>query len=317
MEKASEGDLLFLGKRQDETILFVFAEKDSRVEAQLKWLFGFPENPDDFVVIDKMRGIQWRKKGFVEKKLLEKLGIGKQETDPSFLESIFRTFPETKRGKYPSTKDFSDFSRKTLNENFSLENADEAIVSWMEREELLFKTLEEHFFEKHRPEMKNINSFIDLSLSLVNRRKSRAGRALENHLESILESRHILYCRNGITEGKKRPDFLFPGIRSYRNLSFDEGCLTMLAVKQTCKDRWRQVLSEADRIEKKHLFTMEPCISRFQLKEMQESRICLVVPQAIRESFDPDFTPISFSSFMELVLERQKKCFPNHVFTRH
>ena len=35
-------------------------------------------------------------------------------------------------------------------------------------------------------------------------------------------------------------------------------------VKSTCKDRWRQVLSEADRIPNKHLFTLEAAISENQ-----------------------------------------------------
>lgn len=30
----------------------------------------------------------------------------------------------------------------------------------------------------------------------------------------------------------------------------------MLAVKTTCKDRWRQILNEADKIHQVHLFTL-------------------------------------------------------------
>lgn len=44
---------------------------------------------------------------------------------------------------------------------------------------------------------------------------------------------------------------------------------TMLGVKSTCKDRWRQVLSEAKRIDNKHLATLEPGISENQTAEMQ------------------------------------------------
>ena len=42
----------------------------------------------------------------------------------------------------------------------------------------------------------------------------------------------------------------------------------MLAVKSTCKDRWRQILAEADRLPVKHLLTLEPGISVAQTDEM-------------------------------------------------
>ena len=43
----------------------------------------------------------------------------------------------------------------------------------------------------------------------------------------------------------------------------------MLAAKTSCKDRWRQVLAEADRIRTKHLLTLEPAISKIQTAEMR------------------------------------------------
>lgn len=35
----------------------------------------------------------------------------------------------------------------------------------------------------------------------------------------------------------------------------------MLGAKTTIKERWRQVLEEANRIERKHLITLEPAVS--------------------------------------------------------
>lgn len=52
----------------------------------------------------------------------------------------------------------------------------------------------------------------------------------------------------------KKPDFIFPDGVSYHNFEFQADKLTMLGAKTTCKDRWRQVLNEADRIRDKHLF---------------------------------------------------------------
>ncbi len=59
----------------------------------------------------------------------------------------------------------------------------------------------------------------------------------------------------------------------------------MLAAKTTCKDRWRQILTEAERIELKHLVTLEPGITENQTDEMKASRVQLISPQALHNSF--------------------------------
>jgi hypothetical protein len=52
----------------------------------------------------------------------------------------------------------------------------------------------------------------------------------------------------------------------------------MLAVKTTCRDRWRQILNEADRIPRKHLLTLQEGISEGQFREMTAAGVQLVVP---------------------------------------
>jgi hypothetical protein len=59
----------------------------------------------------------------------------------------------------------------------------------------------------------------------------------------------------------------------------------MLGAKSTLKDRWRQVLSEAQRIADKHLLTLEPGISENQTDEMQAKRLRLVVPRRLHGTF--------------------------------
>ena len=60
----------------------------------------------------------------------------------------------------------------------------------------------------------------------------------------------------------------------------------MLAVKTTCKDRWRQALNEADRINVKHLLTLQPKISLNQTSEMGDSNLQLVVPSPIHPTYE-------------------------------
>ena len=91
----------------------------------------------------------------------------------------------------------------------------------------------------------------------------------------------------------------------------------MLGVKTTCKDRWRQVLSEARRIGEKHLFTLEPGISENQTNEMQANNLRLVLPQALlHETYRGSQKKwlMSLTDFISLTLNRQQKQFsrPNN-----
>lgn len=59
----------------------------------------------------------------------------------------------------------------------------------------------------------------------------------------------------------------------------------MLAVKTTCKDRWRQALSEADRVANKHLFTLQEGVSLNQFNEMRDAGVQLVVPRELHKKY--------------------------------
>ena len=111
------------------------------------------------------------------------------------------------------------------------------------------------------------------------------GQSLEHHLEAVFRAYGIAYVRGAVTENNQRPDFLFPSEEAYWAApEVGHPCLTMLAAKSTCKDRWRQVLVEAAKIPRKHLLTLEPGISSAQTTQMENSDLQLVVPQAIQES---------------------------------
>ena len=59
----------------------------------------------------------------------------------------------------------------------------------------------------------------------------------------------------------------------------------MLGAKSSCKDRWRQVLAEAEKISRKHLLTLEPGISESQTTQMENSALQLVVPETVQDSY--------------------------------
>jgi EcoRII C terminal len=153
----------------------------------------------------------------------------------------------------------------------------------------------------------DVEGFLKFSLGVQNARKSRMGLSLEHHAQEIFRANGIKYSRGQITEHKNKPDFLFPDITSYRDPNFLVGNLTMLASKSTCKDRWRQVLSEASRIHSKHLLTLEPGISQNQTDEMDAKGLQLVVPRKIHSSYNPSQRAwlMDMEGFLTVVRDRQ------------
>ena len=185
----------------------------------------------------------------------------------------------------------------------------------MDWEEKLFRRLERHIVSKRLREgftsdgNDDVEGFMKFSLGVQNRRKSRAGYAFEDHLAFILNSNSISYSRKEETENKAKPDFLFPSIVDYRSTSYPSELLTMLALKTSCKDRWRQVLPEAARIREKHLLTLEPGISENQTNEMRAHHLQLVVPNLLHKTYNQAQQSwlMDLKSFIDLVHERQKK----------
>lgn len=276
-----EGDLLILAVRPDDRVYVFIAQQNSTYDRQLSLLFELPE-----AIGEKMEAKNISESGekvdFVKSFILEEIGVEVRQTDENFLDRILSQFP----AGFPTTEEFSEFARNTLADVDVAGDPDGALISWMQREELLFKTFEKHLMSKKIQDVgDDVDRFIELSLSMQNRRKARVGRALENHLETIFRELEIPYTRGGETENNSKPDFIFPGIEQYTDKKFPADKLRMLGAKSTCKDRWRQVLAEAARIKNKHLLTLEPGISANQTDEMAANNLNLVVPEALFETY--------------------------------
>lgn len=308
---AAEGDLLVIAKRRDEGLLVIIAENGSSIARQIEWLFGFAElEHPGFSVKSELETEQDRIE-FASRFILENIGIAVETTETTFLDDMLSRF----KGTFPKTRDFSFYARSTLSDIEPKEDPDAALMAWMEREEILFRTLERHLiadrlskgFSFEAGEEVDVDGFLSFSLSVQNRRKSRVGLALENHLETLFEANGIIYTRAAITENNSKPDFIFPRIEDYRNPDFNTAKLTMLGVKSTCKDRWRQVLAEADRIPEKHLLTLETSISTQQTDEMRGRSLRLVLPRSLHSTYTVEQRSwlMDVSSFADIVKSRQ------------
>lgn len=302
---ADEGDSLIIGVQPDGNVLVIITQKGSTIDRQVKWLFGFSDRIHPGFSVRGELESESDRIAFTSSLILEYLGISIEVSEESFLDVMLAKFGP----KFPSTSEFSQYARSTLPYVSAKEDPDVALMTWLEREEILFRTMERYLLAERLAKgfADDVDGFIKYSLSVHNRRKSRVGYALENHLQWIWHEFGITYSRGKVTENRSRPDFVFPSVEKYHDPTFSSGLLTMLGVKSTCKDRWRQVLAEADRIPHKHLLTLEAAISENQTEEMRERNLQLVVPLDLQETFSPQQREwlISLKTFISLVKERQ------------
>jgi len=214
--------------------------------------------------------------------------IRERQAMDSFISSLSTDFP--------ASAEMSQAARLIqyevyLNQGLVRTNPDKILLAWTEQEYRLFRALEHARYGNIVSNgFKSVDDFIILANQVLNRRKSRAGKSLEHHLSAIFDGNSIRYTAQAVTEGNKRPDFLFPSVEDYHNMMFSVDQLCTLAAKTTCKDRWRQVLNEADRLrdQNKYLCTMQQGISSAQMDEMQAEKVILVVPKPYISTYPKD-----------------------------
>ena len=289
-----------------------------------------PDYTGSLVVILKQKDLSY--KGYVLETeegieyFLDYFGITPTETNcllntdlPSLDEKeniAIQEFIKTLTTDFPSSEQMSLAAQRIQNlvfdheENIQL-RPDDKLLDWTEVEYRLFRAIEH---ERYEVLIKNgfsdVEKFIELANQVLNRRKSRAGKSLEHHLSSLFTGNSITFTPQAVTEGNKKPDFIFPSVESYHDASFPVDKLASLAAKTTCKDRWRQVLTEADRLRSKNKFlcTLQQGISSAQLEEMKSEKVVLVVPEryikTYPEKYQNDIWTVK--KFIEYIKEIEK-----------
>lgn len=298
----NEGDWCFFIEDCQGQKHGLFFHKDSAFLRAAKNFFNVEETGDLFEEIDDEK-LCSRELQFLQRIILEEIGLGNLiEPSKTDEELVIKEFGH----EFPETKTFSQFARNQTD----VENEDDDItlIRWLDREYELFKALEKLVVEKKiKKGFKDIESFLELAKSTTNRRAVRMGLGFENQLEELFKRSGLNYSRGAFTELRKKPDFIFPGSEEYQNKEYPESSLYMLGAKSSCKERWRQILTEAERIKTKHLCTLEAAISEHQTAEMRESNIVLVVPSPLQTTYKSNQKPqmIDVAGFVELIRHNQ------------
>ncbi len=236
--------------------------------------------------------------------------------DSAHEDAQLKRFVDQISGDFPSTSEIALQARSVLTGILlrkhmnAISQPDQTLVNWLKYEYLLFKEIEKKFNQDIlEVPFTSIDDFVNRANSVLNRRKSRAGRSLENHLSEVFRINSLRFVEQGTTEQNKKPDFLFPDERTYLDslTTFEYDKLAMLAAKTTCKDRWRQILTEADKIETKHLFTLQQGISSNQLNEMKTQKVQLVVPKQYISTYPLEHREWiwDLSKFVRFIKEKQ------------
>lgn len=244
-------------------------------------------------------------------KIIPKIG---QLPSEDRMVQCFRDYIKILKVEFPPARDLSDKARYCFNQSYKINHdkiikfPDISLIQWLDAEFQLFKTIEnDRYGVRIKTPFSSVGELVETANTILNRRKSRAGKSLENHLAEIFNQFKITYECQVITEDNKKPDFIFPSQEAYLNPSYDSGKLNVLASKTTCKDRWRQVLNEADRIKTKHLFTLQQGISSNQLEEMMKYNVQLVVPSLYIKSFPEQYRSniMTLGSFVNFIQSNQ------------
>jgi len=213
-------------------------------------------------------------------------GAAQVESKAECLEKSFQDFAK-QFNKFPTGQVFSETTKNILEKcfaDFSKLSPDDQLIEYYATEYRLFQVVEKQLCQSDiSRSFKNVDDFLHTAASIMNRRKSRAGRSLENHVDIILNEAGIPHEMQPSIDGS--PDIVIPNQKAYLDLSYPVKKLFIVGLKTTCKDRWRQVLNEGRRVQHKHILTLQPGISSNQLDEMHRAGVSLIVPRKLQSEY--------------------------------
>lgn len=234
-------------------------------------------------------------------------GAPQEETEDECIERQFQEFAEQLKA-FPSGQVFSEHTWSVLKDcvtDIEKLTTDKLLMQGMDAEYRLFRLAERRICQPEiSRKFSDVDAFIETAARIMNRRKSRAGRSLENHVGYLLKRAGIPHSVRPNVDGK--PDILIPGEKQYRDLGFPVNKLIVIGIKTTCKDRWRQVLNEGRRVPEKHILTIQQGISENQMNEMEEARVQLIVPAELHSLYPPKARNklMNFEGFLKSVRAR-------------
>jgi hypothetical protein len=287
------GDLMVVGLLPNHELAVFLASRGSLRETELINLFGF-EASDVGIDIAEMSAREAL--SFTAASILEDLGLGSAVpaagADQRLAAELASELIASHGAGLPTGREVASLIQQRVSDVDAIADPDGTLHRWIEIQAAVFRTWEDALIARRidggflTPQgSADVNAFRTFTMTLRQSRVSRAGGALQLHVARVLRLNRVRFDEQVITENNERPDLVFPGRDAYHDPSFSEQDLRMLAVKFTVKDRWRQVLNEADRINPKHLLTMDGAVTNSTINAMGASGLLLVIPEPVRREY--------------------------------
>ena len=215
-----------------------------------------------------------------------------------------------KSGRVPSTAEMAHAAQAALLKMAGPKiDPDPFIWGALEAESALYFAIEGEVRSNQLASMlsrgeSDLDAVISFAMSVQQSRKSRRGQSLQNHFSALLNREGLTFSAQCRTETGETPDFVFPSCAAYHLRSFPTAKLRMVACKSTVRDRWRQVLNEAERISPKYLLTIDPQLTTDLIGAMHTAKLRTYLPMAlINNRYDSSSCRALLSSVGDLIEE--------------
>ncbi|WP_346838419.1 type II restriction endonuclease [Microbulbifer sp. SAOS-129_SWC] len=198
---------------------------------------------------------------------------------------------------------FSGKSKEDIKENFSqyvtaLQNR--IYEKYLEHEQASAQSvIDQQIQEKQAIYFPDLNK---LTMSLSQSRKSRAGKAFEGIFQELFSRLGYSYSDQVDIDGAK-PDFVMPSEEYFREKPLESIIFT---AKRTLRERWRQVVTEANKGYSFFLATFDEKISSNQIEQAAKHKIYVVVPKPLKNDiphYKSSYNVLSFEEFLKLHLD--------------
>jgi hypothetical protein len=291
--KLAKNDLMVIAVPNEGPIAILLANKGSSSEIRLLRLFGLDDDRDASFRVRRFDDAG--ELDFAAVNILEELGLGTAQPIATADDDAIAKLVDELVQKYPEALPPGRVISALVHAHVDhdpVADPDGALTRWIEAEAAAFRLWEDALIARTLSRgftlpggYPDVDAFREFTMRLRQSRVSRAGGALQIHTARILASNGIAFEEQVITEPGERPDFVFPSAKAYHDLAWPPEQLAMLATKFTLKDRWRQVLNEAERIPRKHLLTIDGAVTVATRKAIMNAGIQLVVPESVREKY--------------------------------
>lgn len=154
------------------------------------------------------------------------------------------------------------------------------------------------------------NELDKMLMSVFQSRKSRAGKAFEYIIKELLTRLSYPFSEQVVIDGAK-PDFVMPSEQYFHKKPLDSIIFT---AKRTLRERWRQVVTEANKGYGYFLATLDERVTKSQIEQAANHKIFLVVPKSMKENnevYAKQYNVLSFEQFFRDYLDPAMKRWNN------